>query len=121
MYTKNLTGIFLYDLLSVVAKATLLTLIYMFDTISIGSTVLNLSTTTTAESFEIASLCETVKIAIVDLTPEVRGQVYQIPVRLIDEASMETPIALLEDFVNNGLASKAEFRYLRKIMKLLES
>lgn len=109
-----------YCLLFLVAKSNALTLLYMFDTISSGSTILNLSETPTAEALAIASLCETVKIKIVDLTPEVRGIVYQIPVRFIAEQSMETPIAFLEDVVNNGLASKAEFRYLKKIQKILE-
>lgn len=93
----------------------------MFDTISAGSMIMNLTDTPTAEALQIASLCETVKIAIVDLTPEVRGMVYQIPVRFLDEPSMETPIAFLEEVVESGLATKAEFRYLRKIQKILES
>jgi len=93
----------------------------MFDTLSTGSEVLNLSPTPTSEAIAIASLCETVKIAIVDLTPEVRGQVYQIPVRFVDEPSMEAPIGFLEEVVDSGLATKAEFRYLRKLCKFLAS
>lgn len=93
----------------------------MFDTILSGSSnILNLSETPTTEALAIAELCKTVKIAIVDLTPQVRGVVYQIPVRFIAEQSMETPIAFLEEVVENGLATKAEFRYLKKIQKILE-
>lgn len=92
------------------------------DTISTGlAPVLNLSDSSTAGTLAMATLCETVKIAILDLTPEVRGQVYQIPVNFIDEPSMEAPIGFLEEVVNSGTATKAEFRYLRKLCKFLSA
>jgi hypothetical protein len=89
-----------------------------FDFLPSGSLVTNLSDISTEKSLEVASLCESVKISVTNLTPCCSA--VTIPVRVNDCVSV-LPIEYLEEVVCYGVASKKEFRYLRKLCALLNS
>ena len=89
------------------------------DAISTGlAPVLNLSGN--SGSFELSEILESVKISIVDLTPEVRGVVYKIPVRYVS-VTEASPLGFLEEAIESGTATKSEFRYMRKLLKFLSA
>lgn len=89
------------------------------DTLGAGlAPVLNLSGESTEVALAAAALCESVKIKVLDLTPS-RGPVV-VPVRFVNEPEL-LPIDYLEDVVRAGIATKAEFRVLRKICAILDS
>lgn len=109
-----------------VAKAHLRTFISFFfflmktfDTLGAGiAPVVNLTAEPTEVALAAAALCESVRIKIMNLTPS-RGPVV-VPVRIVEEPEL-LPIDYLEDVVHHGLATKAEFRVLRKICAILDS
>jgi len=89
------------------------------DTLGAGlAPVLNLSDVPTSEALSAAALCESVKIKITNLTPS-SGPVV-VPVRFVYEPEL-LPIDYLEDVVRAGIATKSEFRVLRKICAILDS
>lgn len=81
--------------------------------------IINLSEVETSEALQTASLCETIKVRIHNLTPS-QGPVT-IPVRYTREDSYMLPIGYLEDVVRIQRATKVEFRILREIYNLLNS
>lgn len=87
------------------------------NTLGLGQTI-NLSEVDTSEALQTASLCEKIKVRIHNITPN-RGPL-DIPVRYRDDAYM-LPIGYLEDVVNVGLATKAEFRLLKMMCDILKS
>lgn len=90
-----------------------------FDTLGASlAPVLNLSGEDTSAVLSAAALCETVRVKITDLTPS-HGPVV-VPVRFIYEPEL-LPVDYLEEVVRHGLATKNEFRVLRKICAILDS
>ena len=81
--------------------------------------ILNLSSQYTMHALKSAALCETVKIKIENLTPS-SGPV-NIPIRYIDNPSASMAVETLEEIVGFGLATKTEFRTLKKIYDILNS
>jgi len=80
--------------------------------------MINISEVDTSEALQTASLCETIKVKIHNLTPN--QWPVTIPVRYCDDVYM-LPIGYLEDVVKIGIATKAEFRLLKMICDILKS
>ena len=92
-------------------------MIHSFDIAQGSERIINLSSVSTEEALTAAKLSESVKIKIVNLTPS-SGPVT-IPVRMVEPFIF--PIDFLEEVVENGIATKYEFRLLSRLCKILES
>lgn len=86
---------------------------------TIHGRIINLTEVETSEALQTASLCETIKIKVHNLTPN-NGPIT-IPVRYTKEDAYILPIGYLEDVMKIWKATKAEFRLLKMMCNLLKS
>lgn len=88
------------------------------DSLSRGSgAIINLTDTPTEEALASAALCESVKVAIVNLTPS-KGPV-EIPVRII-EPTMEQRIEAIERSIWNHTTDPIRFMLLQDIYRIMQ-
>lgn len=83
--------------------------------IGIGQ-IVNISGLETTKALQTASLCESIKVKIHNLTQN-RGPI-SIPVRFENPINT-TAIERLEEIAKYGLATKEEFRAMEKIHKIM--
>ena len=88
-----------------------------FDNIGTGiDPIINLSDVPTSDALDSSALCESVRVKITNITPS-RGAVT-LPVRYTDRP-VSIPIDFLEDVVSCRIATKNEFRLLKRLCLLL--
>lgn len=78
--------------------------------------IINLSEVETSEALQTASICETIKVRIHNLTPN-RGPV-SIPVRFENPINT-TAIERLEEIAKYGIATKQEYRAMETIHRIM--